>query len=77
VELTDVLYVSCNYIDLTIFSLRKFSSILLKTVSGPLPWLSSSSSLPIIQRFDVFIVSQISWMFHERSCVFGFNIFFD
>jgi hypothetical protein len=36
---------------------------LLKIFTGPLSWESSLSSIPIILRFGLFIVSWISWMF--------------
>jgi hypothetical protein len=37
--------------------------ILLKIFTGPLNWKSSPSPIPIILRFGLFTVSQISWMF--------------
>ena len=43
------------------------SVILLKVFSGPLNWELSPSSSPIILRFGLFIVSQISWMFRVRN----------
>jgi hypothetical protein len=46
------------------FRLGKLSSkILLKMFAGPLSWWSPLSSIPIILRFGLFIVSWISWMF--------------
>jgi hypothetical protein len=39
---------------------------LLKIFSGPLSW-ESSSSIPIIFRFGLFMVSQIFWMFCVRN----------
>jgi len=41
--------------------------ILLKTFSDPLSWELSFSSIPIILRFGLFIVSWISWIFGVRS----------
>jgi hypothetical protein len=38
--------------------------VLLKIFSGPLSWESFSSSIPVIFRFALFIMSQISWMFY-------------
>jgi hypothetical protein len=50
------------------FRLGKFSSIiLLKIFSEPLSSKSSLSSIPIILRFGLLIVSWISWMFCIRS----------
>jgi hypothetical protein len=55
------------FMDISLFSLGKFSSIiLLKIFTGPLSWESSLSSMPIILRFHL-IVSSISWMFGVRS----------
>ena len=46
------------------FRLEKISSIiLLKIFTGPLSWESSLSSIPIILRLALLIVSWISWMF--------------
>ena len=59
-----------------IFYIRfgKFSSIiLLKIFAGPLSWKYSFSSIPIILKFGLLIVSWISWMFWVRSfCFWGF-----
>lgn len=45
------------------FRLEEFSSLsLVKMFPGPLKW-ESSISIPTILRFDIFIVSQISWIF--------------
>jgi hypothetical protein len=41
--------------------------ILLKMFSGSLRWESLLSSIPIILRFGLFIVSWISWMFWVRN----------
>jgi len=41
--------------------------ILLNIFSEPLSWLSSLSSIPIIFRFGLFILSQISWIFCVRK----------
>jgi hypothetical protein len=49
---------------------------LLKMFPGPLSWESLLSSISIILRFGLFIVSWISWMFGVRS-IFMFYIFFD
>jgi hypothetical protein len=59
------LCVSCTLIGSSFFKLGKSSIILLKTFSGPLIWFSFPSPIPIIGlRFGLFIVFQISWMFH-------------
>lgn len=42
---------------------REISSMILLMFSGHLSWDSLPSSIPIIFRFDLFIVSQISWIF--------------
>jgi hypothetical protein len=43
-------------IGFSLFRLGKFSSmILLKIFSGPLIWISSSSSIPTILRFSLFL----------------------
>ena len=50
------------------FRLGKFSSmILLNIFSVPLSCISSPSSIPIILKFVLFIVSQISWMFCVKN----------
>jgi hypothetical protein len=55
------------FMSISFFRLRKFSSlILLKIFTGPLSWESSLSSIPIILRFGLHIVSWISWMFLVR-----------
>ena len=58
------------------FRLGKFSSIiLLKIFTGPLSWKSSFSSIPIILRCGLLIVSWISWMFWVRSfLLFAFSL---
>ena len=48
--------------------------ILFKMFSGPLSWDSSPSSIPIIFRFGLFIVSCISWTFWGWSFFFQFFI---
>lgn len=59
-----VLYVSCTLIGIFFFRLGKFCSvILLKIYFVFLTWVSSPSSIPIIHRFGLFIVPQISWVF--------------
>ena len=51
-----------------LFRLGKFSSvILLKIFTGPLSWESSVSSILIILRFGLLIVSWISWMVLVKS----------
>ena len=61
---------------LSLCRLQKFSSIiLLKIFTGPLSWESSLSSIPVILRFGLLIVSWISWMFWVRT-FFAFCIFF-
>ena len=53
---------------ISFFKLGKFSSIILLTIlSGSLSWNSLLSSVPIILRFGLLIVSWISWMFWVRS----------
>jgi hypothetical protein len=58
------------------FRLGKLSSmIMLKIFPGPLSWESSLSSIPIILRFGLLIVSWISWMFWVRSLfIFVFSL---
>ena len=55
------------FMGISFFRVGKFSSILLKIFTGPLSWESSLSSIPIIFRFGLLIVSWISWMFWLRS----------
>jgi hypothetical protein len=56
------------FIDISFFRLGKWSSIiLLKIFSGPWSCGSSPSSIPIIHRLDLFMVSQIFWMFCVRN----------
>jgi hypothetical protein len=64
------------FMGISFFRLGKFSSIILsKIFTGPLSWKSSLSSTPIIRRFDLFIVSWISWMFWVRSfLLFAFSL---
>jgi hypothetical protein len=52
---------------ISFFRLGKFFSIMLKILTGPLSWESSLPSILITIRFDLFIVSSISWMFWVRS----------
>jgi hypothetical protein len=42
-------------------------SHMLNDLSIPLNWESSPSSIPIISRFGLFIVSQVPWMFWVRN----------
>ena len=52
------------------FRLEKFSSIiLLRMFTGPLIWDSLFSSIPIMLRFGVLIVSLFSWMLDRKSVV--------
>jgi hypothetical protein len=55
-----------------------FSSlVLLKIFTSPLSWDSSLSSIPIILRIGLLIVSWISWMFWVRSffvCVLSLTV---
>jgi len=52
---------------ISFFKLRKLSCIILfKIFTGPLSGESLLSSIPIILRFDLLIVSWISWMFWVR-----------
>jgi hypothetical protein len=64
------------FMGISFFRLGKFSSIiLLKIFTGPVNWESSISSIPIILRFGLFIVSWISWMFWNRSFLhFAFSL---
>jgi hypothetical protein len=49
------------------FQFEKFSYIILLNIFiGPLHWESSLSSILIILRFGLLIVSWISWMFWAR-----------
>jgi hypothetical protein len=49
------------FMDISFFRLRKFSSIIsLMIFTGPLSWESSLSSIPIILRFHLLIVSWLS-----------------
>jgi hypothetical protein len=61
---------------ISFFRLGKLSSItLLKIFTGPLCWESSLSSVPIILRFYLLIVSWISWMFWVRIFLhFAFSL---
>jgi hypothetical protein len=55
--------------------LGTFSIILLKIFSCPLSWESLLSSIPIIHRFGIFIVSCTSWMFWVTSLLrFAFSL---
>jgi hypothetical protein len=48
---------------------------LLKVFTGPLSWESSLSSIPIILRFGLLIMSWVSWMFQVRSFLhFAFSL---
>jgi hypothetical protein len=46
---------------------------LLKLFSGPLSWDPLPSSIPVILRFNHFVVSRISWIFWVRS--FSYFVF--
>jgi hypothetical protein len=61
---------------ISFFRLGKFSSIiLLKIFTGPLHWKSSISSIPVILRFVLLILSWISWMFCVRIFLhFAFSL---
>ena len=63
---------------ISFFKLGKFSSvILLKIITGPLSWEYLLSSIPIILRFCLLIMSWISWMFWARSLLlFSFSLTF-
>jgi hypothetical protein len=65
-----------TFMAISFFKLGKFSSIfLLKMFSGPLSWDSSPSSIPIILRFHLFIVSSTFWIFWVRSFLhFAFSL---
>ena len=64
------------FMGISFFRFGKFSSIiLLKIFTGPLSWESLLSSIPIILRFGLLIVSWISWMFWVRSFLhFAFSL---
>ena len=66
------------FMSIFFFRLGEFSSIiLLKVFASPLSGESSLSSLPIIIRFGLLIVSWISWMFGVRRIllfVFSFTV---
>jgi hypothetical protein len=64
------------FMGISFFRIGKFSSIILLTIlTGPLSWESSLSSIPIILRFGLLIVSWISWMFWVRSfLLFAFSL---
>ena len=64
------------FMGISFFRLGKFSSIiLLKIFTGLLVWESSLSSIPIILRFGLHIVSWISWMFWVRGfLLFAFSL---
>ena len=67
----------CSFFkNIPFFRLEKFSSIiLLKIFTGPLSWKSLLSSIPIILRFGLLIVSLISWMFWVRTFLhFAFSL---
>ena len=58
------------FMGISFFRLGKFSSInLLKIFTGPLSWEASLSSIAIILRFGLLLVSWISQMFWVRSCL--------
>jgi hypothetical protein len=66
-SLFGLLWASCMFMGISFFRFGKFSSIiLLKIFTGPLSWEPSLSSIPIILRFGLHIVSWISWMFGVR-----------
>ena len=71
-----VLKASCMFMSIIFYGLGKFSSIiLLKIFTGPLSWKSLLSSIPIILRFGLLLVSYISWMFWVRSfLLFAFSL---
>jgi hypothetical protein len=68
------------FMGISFFRLGKFSSlILLKIFTGILSWESLLSSIHVILRFVLLIVSWISWMFCVRTiCIlhFAFCFFF-
>lgn len=59
------------FISMSFFRLEKFFFVLLKILSGPMSCNSSLSSILICHRFDLFIVSKISWMFFVRNFFLG------
>jgi hypothetical protein len=65
------------FVGISFFRLENFSStMLLKIFTDPFSWEPSLSSIPIILRFHLLIVSWISWMFWVRS-FYDFCIFFN
>jgi hypothetical protein len=64
------------YMGISFFSLGKsYSIILLKMFTGPLSWESLLSSILIILRLGLLIVSWISWMFWVRTfLLFAFSL---
>ena len=64
------------FMGISFFRLGKFSSIyLLKIFTGPLSWESLLSSMPIIFKFGLLIVSWISLMFWvKRFLHFAFSL---
>jgi len=56
------------FMGISSFRLGKFSSIILVNIfTSLLSWESSLSSIPISLKFDLLIVSWISWMFWFNS----------
>jgi hypothetical protein len=64
------------FLGISFFRLGKFSStIFFEDICEPLSWESSFSSISIILRFGLLIVSWISWMFRVKVCIpFEFSL---
>jgi hypothetical protein len=59
------------FIAICFFLLGKCSSVIvLKMFSGPSNCESSPPSMPVILKFGLFIVFQISWMFWVRNLLY-------
>lgn len=56
-------------------NLEMFSMILLKILSVPLTWVSAPSSMPVIQSFDLWMMTYISCLSHI-PCLFGIDPLF-
>jgi hypothetical protein len=64
------------FVGISFFCLGRFSFIiLLKIFTFSLTWKSLLSSIPIVLRLGLLIVSWISWMFWVRSfLLFAFSL---
>jgi hypothetical protein len=66
--ISPLVFICFLYLDM----FQKFSMIFVKIFSVQLTWVSSPSSISVIHRFDLFIVSQIFWMFYTWAGFFFF-----